>query len=616
MIVNVRLTLVSRRKLLVTILLGLLWSSTTIPIAYATGDVEWGGIGSGTINFNIEDGGVGGIPITFEIDDTTYAADGILSPSITATVTTSVDSTGTTFTLTEGGVPGRYTSTNMIFMEQDARFQTSDTAVITIEDNCSPNDGSGNCNSAIIETLTGGVNGATAVSETSDTFSETVPIHFTETGPNTGVFVGRLQFTTGASVTNPFPQISQLRVQAGDIITITDDISTLITNGIILPMSNTKRAVLGASGGTATVEYVPESGPTVSHTISIANHPAGSGGRGGGGLVAPSLVVDAIASTASSSSSNGNGCHGDCTPPTLGVDEQYTRFVNNGFSYNDIPVDVDLFYTHYPLVSVLVGKENKASLKIFDNSGYQNIEHVELAFGLGRNEIIDQSKAIIAIDRVNNESQISTFDPEQVLDNIRVITSTERCGTFVSAECLLIIIYHTFREPLEFNMIGTGIWDKQRNEWQNYYNDGIKVIGESLNPPKTFVGIYNGKQTEIVEIGVNKAVDKEGKIWTFDKIWTRDYIPPQKIDKGPSSHGYSRNDLGFAKYREEQIDIAQQTFDAIVKTTIKENKTRAYEIPVEKFVSRFEDEDLNNKKNEAKIIAAKLVKKLYYWEFQ
>ncbi|HXG73430.1 MAG TPA: hypothetical protein VNK44_01240 [Candidatus Nitrosotenuis sp.] len=590
-------------------------TSSIVGQSYGVGIIEWNTIGSGQTNYNIEDGAVGGIPITFEIDDNDHAADGSIN-IITATVTTNTDPVGTTFTLTETTpISGRFMSANMIFMENDARFQITDTAVITIVDDCVPNDGNGNCDPNVVETLTGGADGAIAVSETSDILGNPpVPIHFVETGQNTGIFVGKLKFSTTTTTSDPPPATNVLQVSPGDIITIVDNVSGLLTNGIIMPMSNDKRAVFGSEGGTATVTYTPVSGPAVQSQVTIDAHPP-AGGRGSGGLVAPpTLVVD---SPSTSGSFNGSGCKGDCTPPTLGVDETYRRIVDSGFSYNDHPVDVELYYTHYPLVTVNVGQENKAILKIYDNSGPQHIAHIEIVFGLGKDQILDESKAGISLDvGMDGKKTISTYDPENVLQDIKIQTTTNRCSSFGSADCLLVTIYHTFRAPLDFNIVATEIWDYDRNSWQNYYNDGITVVGESLNPPKKHIGIYKGHQIELTETSKDKAVDAEGRIWTFDKVWSMDFIPPKKQDRGPTSHGYNRYDVGFARQLEEQITIAKAKLNTMINSRFDDHPTKiVYKQPMNNYISRFEDEDLKSRKEQSILIAEETIKKLY-WRFQ
>ena len=108
---------------------------------------------------------------------------------------------------------------------------------------------------------------------------------------------------------------------------------------------------------------------------SIANH---GGGNNGGG-----------SNTSSGVSGNGDG---DRTAPTLGVSSSEYRLVSNGFTYNGYPVDVERFFTPYPLITVNVGETNKAEFKIYDNQGPEYIKHFSFAFGLEKDQVISQSK--------------------------------------------------------------------------------------------------------------------------------------------------------------------------------------------------------------------------------
>jgi hypothetical protein len=555
-----------KRKPFAILLIVILCSSITLPRAYAIGQVGWNGIPSALTDFPVDAAKVGDSPIIISVFDDQLQLNGN-TEQIQVRITSGIDPVGTTLVLTETTPNSGLFEGTIVPMENNAVFQIGDTAVIRIESRCvAPTAGIGNCNPNVVDTLLGGNNlGATgAFAESDSDPGADVAIHLTETGPNTGIFEGRLKFvqSPAPSVSAPFPGISELSVSPGDTITIFDSVLFEGTNGLIA--GNPAKGGLRVSGepgvNSATITYTPVGPlPDVSETIPV--DPSGSGGRGGGGLVIPTLVVDAVAPSASSSS--GNGCKGDCIPPTLGVDENYNRLVTNGFSYNDHPVDVQLYYTPYPLVTVNVGERNKAVLKIYDNSGIEHIEHVGLAFGLGSGQIFGQSKASIEIELNDTDiTQVSKFDPENVFDNVTVKRGIDRCSSFISQPCLVLEIGHTFRAPLDFNMVSTMVWDKDRNAWQNYYNHGVEVIGKSMNPPKQYIGIYRGHQISITETEKNKAIDQDGNTWTFDKEWNRDYVPPQKIDYGPTSHGYDRDSAGFENYKKIQLDIAKEYFDS------------------------------------------------------
>ena len=285
---------------------------------------------------------------------------------------------------------------------------------------------------------------------------------------------------------------------------------------------------------------------------------SGSGGRGSNTPDRPSL------GSSGESSLIGKTCSGDCTPPTLGVFSQGKRIVDNGFSYNGNPVDVELFYTPYPLITVNVGEENVTILKIYENEGPQNIKHVELAFGLGKGEIIGDSKAKIELDiKFDGTETVTVFDPEKALQDVRVESKIGGCRTSIAnAQCLIVTIYHTFREPLEFNMVGTYVWDFRRNGWQNYYNHGIHIMGESLNPPEEYNGIYKGHKYHLTETGKDTATDENGNTWSLIKeIWKMDYIPTKKIDDGVTMHGFNREHARFDVYKQGQILLAENTLN-------------------------------------------------------
>jgi len=260
---------------------------------------------------------------------------------------------------------------------------------------------------------------------------------------------------------------------------------------------------------------------------------------------------------------SGDGCDGDCQAPTLGVNNDGRRLVENGFTYNGKQIDVERFFTPYPLIKVNVGIQNTAVFKIYDNLGPDNIRHFDLAFGLASGQIMGTSNAMIQWDRsFDGIETVTIVDPHNVLDNVRIDTLEGKCRTDSSTDdCLIVIVNHTFRAPLESDIVATNVWDQRRNAWQNYYNHGISIEGKSLNPPNEYVGIYKGNLIHLIEIGKNIAVDGQDNIWTFDKVWKKDYIPKAKIDDGISAHGYDRNHVKFSNYKYGQELLAKQILD-------------------------------------------------------
>jgi len=182
--------------------------------------------------------------------------------------------------------------------------------------------------------------------------------------------------------------------------------------------------------------------------------------------------------------SGGSGCDGECNAPTLGVNSVGSRLVDNGFSYNGKAVDVESFYTSYPLVTAFINRDNTATFKIYEDQGPQNIRHVALAFGLGNGQMFTNSKAVIEWDRSwDGKETVTEIDPENALKDVSVETSTGPCRSdSIFSECLIVTMHHSFSKALDFNIISTNVWDSNRNSWQNYYNHGVEVEDPDAYP--------------------------------------------------------------------------------------------------------------------------------------
>jgi len=325
-------------------------------------------------------------------------------------------------------------------------------------------------------------------------------------------------------------------------------LSGVIADGSSITVSYDKDAVNGDITDAATTD--PNEAPDINN-IDLSGIPAASNG--------------------------GEGCDGDCTSPTLGMDKNGKRLVENGFTYNENSINVELFFTPYPLIKVSIGEENRADFKIYENMGPENIKHFSFAFGLDKDQVISQSKAMIELDIDFDGKEIVTVtDPENVLEDVRVETSHVSCDGDKRVNCLGVTIFHTFRAPLDFNMVATDVWDIKRNAWQNYYNHGIEVIGESLNPPKEYDGINRGQIYHLTETSKTTAVDEFGNSWTlkYDK-WYKDYVVKKVQDTGNVKN---RNHSAFGDWKQLQAEMAVSYFDSSKIQSTVEDPFR-YEYP-------------------------------------
>ena len=269
--------------------------------------------------------------------------------------------------------------------------------------------------------------------------------------------------------------------------------------------------------------------------------------------------------------SGGSECD-DCTAPTLGYDSSGARLVSEGFSYNGLASDVQHFFTPYPLITSEVGDENTISLKIYENSGPSNIEHVAVAFGLRSGQVISESLAVINYDiRHDGTGSVSVIDPLNSLDPPSASHEVVECSADSELQCLSVTINHSFRSPLEFDIVGTDVWDRERNSWQNYFNHGIRVTGETLNPVPG-VRVNGGELIlhPIVEGSNNIDVmaDEDHNLYRLSPDGL--YKPLRNVSAlfheidesmyrpdGEPMQGYDRRDAEFAAVVDEQIDLAR-----------------------------------------------------------
>lgn len=258
--------------------------------------------------------------------------------------------------------------------------------------------------------------------------------------------------------------------------------------------------------------------------------------------------------------------------PTLGISQSdLKKQVANGFTYNEKPVNVELYFTPYKLQFTKVGQENIAKFKIFDYRGTDNIAHFEFAFGLEKGQTINDSKIRIEWDKdLTGQEKITVIDPQNILENVRVEKSIEKCKKNGKVDCLVLIIYHTFRESPKGEIIATNVWNHQRYAWQNYYNHGLKVQGDSLNPLKSFTGVHEGKLYELTQFE-DKATDKNGDSWSFThNVWIKDHVAKPR-PQDPLWNVMSRTNSQFPVLVANQIEIAEDTLKTICVNCTDDN---------------------------------------------
>ena len=552
-------------------------------------------------------------------DESDYTTNNVID-SIDVLVSSVGYSDVITYALTETGInTGLFTGTNFVFLVDNNKFQTTDTVDVIInsdpERGCYPDD-------TITQLDSTSVGAGDGVLIFSDTDLGGVGLVLIETGENTCKFIGKLKFTT----TDSTDEITgTLKVSPGDILTVFDPIIFAYTNAQIIPTVAGKGSIQSNTDDNQNTAEVSVTYNGLSAGLHMADDPGGSGS--GGPINRPGLVLNFLGSLLGGSSQS--------VPPTLGLDENQRRIVDEGFSFNDNPVDVEQFYTHYPLITTPVGQNNTIKLKIYEDSGPDNIAHVGLSYGLGKGETFNEGRVTIEYDKTfDGIESVTLFDPGHVIGNVNVTSTITNCSTHNNAQCLEVTFDHIFREPLEYNMVATNIWDFERNGWQNYFNHGIQIVGKSMNPPKEYFGIYQGHTYNLTETGKNTATDDDGNNWTFDKIWNRDYIKPVNVDSdilnqekiqaieslgfqysdGKEIFGFDRMDHRFADTKNQQQIEAQTIMANLCLGCKKEpfekiNDIFSYDMPPR--YSKLDDPDTVNQMNLEDQKAQKFLKQYF-----
>jgi len=365
-----------------------------------------------------------------------------------------------------------------------------------------------------------------------------------------------------------------------DVVDTASDLSDWTIGGVAGGSDITSKSVSGAVLTITTNGYSILSSETVTITYAgsadefddtgTLNDLAGFG---------PSAVSNNI----SSGGSNNLGCWGDCTSPTIGLDKYQTRMVDGGFSYNGNTVNVIAHHTPFPLISAQIGQTNTVIVKVYDEYGTQGIRLVQ--FGLGLPEIgspLDNAEAIIGIWLEyggNNIEKVSITDKHNLIENSSVKTQINivDCREGSADQCTQVTMKYMYREASIYNVMRVNVMDNYRNLQTSTFNDGVEVLGESMNPADittTHVpNILYPQQRGLVELtnidrGEKLWVDPYGYIWQGDqsKMVLLSTIPPRQQDNDPKSvwSGYNdRINSNFVMLKQEQIVKAQEIFDTL-----------------------------------------------------
>ena len=556
---------VERKYYFMLLILGVSLFSISNPIqeSHAVTTVQWlldtgGGFGVVT-SMGFGEGNLdGGNFVSVRVTDTdqTFHTNGVID-TISVHITSTVDPSGTTLTLTETGAnTGIFEGTNFVFLTGDDRYTISQPMTVRIEDD----PGSGRCTPGVIDTLisTDGITfeGAFIYSDTEvDNTNDGIALDLEETHPDSCAFESKVYFTTGPSDENA----KLLQVSEGDIITVLDDFSADIQNAQIIPNKVGTGSISAViANPSVTARYTGASVATANLQLTDDS----LGGRGGGGAVLPSLVVD-------SSVMPGSGETGHA--PVIGISETNVKVVDYGFFHNSDKYEMtDRFWTKFEKVKIDVGVPQFFGMK---GTGDYPIKLVE--FGLvPRVGFMHEAEVLIEVWVNNGAPKVVVKQNENIIDEAKIhspIVEEEDCFEGSGKkDCIFIGVSNViFLERPFFEVIGLKIVDTKGRATIVYLNDGFDFVGESLNPPKTDMKVSDIKgegQIKVTQIDKwnNIWEDERGVLYEKNEFDTYNRITPIEVEqrKDESWKVMNRMNNNFdAKIQEEMIR-AKHSFDA------------------------------------------------------
>ena len=432
--------------------------------------------------YSYANGSVLTAPTIITVTDSAANLDPTTIETVSVNITSDTDPTGIVLVLSEEdhdsvGTPdpnsGIFRNKNLIFLPRDYQFTLTSNPTILLEDSL------GNLDGAAIETISAFAIAYSALV----TGDPGTIIPMTETGPNTGLFSGKLGFTSGTSSGN------LLHAENGDVITVVDNTSGAMINALIIPNPDAGvGAIRTHLTETITATYGLLSATTIVEDDGFGEAPSGGSG---GGLLRPGFVLDVLAGGASG---------GDFAPPQLILPKlnlsslplvgDILSFITNADPFTpiapledpsiDYPLSINgngyLLTQYANTIQTYTGKTGEPisfKMTLFDATG---VEHIGLYTNLrgDHREISDSDTFVI----YHEDKPLEISDPNGFFSNVN-FTESEYNGKYSG------VFNMTFAKPMDTSDVIIRTWDELLNSGDIKVFDAIKIEGEPLVNPDT-----------------------------------------------------------------------------------------------------------------------------------
>jgi len=292
--------------------------------------------------------------------------------------------------------------------------------------------------------------------------------------------------------------------------------------------------------GTVTNVIQPEDSGSAtllkSGQYAIAVDTGGALGGGGGGLVRPGLVVNALAgvgvlsgffSSGGAAGVNfGGGGGGGPSAPTIfgsslssGSDTTFTQLGLEGSTDGIISIQ-DLDDSTEP-ITIQTNDPINLTFDLYENGGIYNVEHITMYFfpgdatGLGHSEIVSNSDTYILFDRGQSTHVI---DPHGYFANAEFDLSQ------IDAWNLEINYAITFAKPMDVTSLLIRTWDLDRNTGDKLLVNALEVVETSFLEVPSDITSQESSITPTELVDIPPWVKNNAYWWSNHEIENSDFI--------------------------------------------------------------------------------------------
>ena len=191
-------------------------------------------------------------------------------------------------------------------------------------------------------------------------------------------------------------------------------------------------------------------------------------------IIALFLLANASNTSADHGGGTSGGCSGDCTPPTLGIDNAGRQIVKGGFTINGNAFDVNHFRQTIPTQVIKVNDPVTVTLTMFENTSPKSLKHVGFMMGLEYKVIggvrVQAHDVQIHWERgLDGNPSVVIDDPEGLTRDVSVTETVEGINNVITVE-------FTPTQVFDVGTVTVQMWDVRKNLWRNYFDDSMKIV--------------------------------------------------------------------------------------------------------------------------------------------